>query len=93
MTLAEASKGEKVIVKKIDANDALKQRLFSFGLVKGVEVEVVDCSLGKSVIELKVGNTLFALRKEEAQKIEVEALNKKRKRHRWRFRGGWNAKS
>ncbi len=75
MTLAEAMKGQKIIVKKINANDALKQRLFSFGLVRGAEVEVVDCSLGKSVIELKVGNTLFALRKEEAQKIEVEPKN------------------
>ncbi len=72
MKLTELKKGQKAIIKKIDANPELKQRLFSLGVVKGAEVEVVDCSLGKSTIEIKVGNSLIALRENEANLIEVE---------------------
>ncbi len=74
MNLSDLKKHQKVIVKLLNANSALKQRLFSLGIVKGAEIEVVDCSLSKSTIEVKVGNTLIALRMSEAKYIEVEAI-------------------
>ena len=54
----------------------LKQRLASFGLIKGANVKVIDCSLGKSTIEIMVDGTLLALRAKEAQQIEVEPIDK-----------------
>ena len=72
MSLVDLKKNQKAIIKKIDADADLKQRLLSLGVVRGAEVELVDCSLNKSTVEIKVGNTLVALRDSEAKKIEVE---------------------
>jgi Fe2+ transport system protein FeoA len=75
LKLIELKKGQSAIVKKIEASYDLKRRFFSLGLIKGAKVEVVDCSLAKSTIELKVEDTLIALRDSEAKAIEVEILN------------------
>lgn len=76
MKLSELKKHQEAIVKKVDAPTELKQRLASFGLIKGANVKVIDCSLGKSTIEIMVDGTLLALRAKEAQQIEVEPINK-----------------
>ena len=60
------------MITKINASDELRHRFYSFGLVVGEDVAIKGCSVGKHTIEVAVGNALIALRKEEAQKIEVE---------------------
>jgi len=72
LKLTELKKNQKAVIKSINASPELKQRLLSLGIVKGAEIRVVDCSLGKSTIEVEVGNTLVALRNSEAELIEVE---------------------
>jgi len=76
LKLSELKKHQEAIVKKVDAPTELKQRLASFGLIKGANVKVIDCSLGKSTIEIMVDGTLLALRAKEAQQIEVEPIDK-----------------
>lgn len=72
MTLLSAcTKGGMATVVKINATGPLKQRLISFGLMKGAEVKMLECSPTKSTFEIKVGNVSLALRKEEAELIEV----------------------
>ncbi|MDD5717656.1 MAG: FeoA family protein [Sulfuricurvum sp.] len=72
MTLLSAcAKGGTVKVVKINATGPLKQRLISFGLMKGAEVKMLECAISKSTFEIKVGNVSLALRKEEAELIEV----------------------
>lgn len=72
MTLLSAcTKGGVATVVKINATGALKQRLISFGLMKGAEIKMLECALGKSTYEVKIGNMSIALRKEEAELIEV----------------------
>lgn len=72
MTLLSAcAKGGIATVVKIKATGPLKQRLISFGLMKGAEVKMLECSPAKSTFEIKVGNVNLALRKEEAALIEV----------------------
>ena len=72
MTLLTAcTKGGTATVTKINASGPLKQRLISFGLMKGVEVQMLECSTTKSTFEIKVGNVRLALRREEAELIEV----------------------
>jgi ferrous iron transport protein A len=72
MTLLSAcSKGGVATVAKINATGPLKQRLISFGLMKGAEVKMLECALTNSTYEIKVGNMSIALRKEEAELIEV----------------------
>jgi len=75
MTLLSAcTKGGRATVARINATGALKQRLISFGLMKGVEVQMLECSVTKSTFEIKVGSLRIALRREEAELIEVEAV-------------------
>jgi len=71
LKLSELKKGQNAIVQSVNASGELKQRLSSFGLLKGANIKVIDCSLGKSTIEIMVDKTLMALRREEADKIEV----------------------
>jgi Fe2+ transport system protein FeoA len=39
--------------------------------MKGAEVKMLECALTKSTYEVKIGNVSIALRKEEAELIEV----------------------
>jgi ferrous iron transport protein A len=72
MTLLTAcSIGGTATVVRINATGPLKQRLISFGLMKGVQVQMLECSATKSTFEIKVGNVRLALRREEAELIEV----------------------
>ena len=74
MHLIDLEKGNKATIVKIHADKALRDRFNSFGVMRGEELLVKGCSLGKQTIEIEVGSTLIALRKDEAQKIEVEPL-------------------
>ncbi|HIP54482.1 MAG TPA: ferrous iron transport protein A [Sulfurimonas autotrophica] len=72
--LIECEKGERVKVIKLNADHDLKQRLISFGVMKGASIQVVEYSLGKKTVEVKVGKMRIALRAKEAQMIEVEKV-------------------
>lgn len=76
MTLLSAcAKGGIATVVKINATGALKQRLISFGLMKGTQVTMLECGLTKSTYEIKIGNVNIALRREEAELIEVSDVH------------------
>jgi len=72
--LLNCQKGCRAKVTKIHANQTLKQRLISFGVMKGAELLVLEHAPRKKTIEVKVGKMRIALRAEEAESIEVEAL-------------------
>jgi len=72
MKLKELSKGDHAKIIKIHADKALKDRLHSFGVMRGEALNVKGCSIGKQTMEIEVGGTLIALRADEADKIEVE---------------------
>lgn len=72
--LSELNAGEKAIVRRIEADGELKQRLFSLGLRRGSELQIKAISMAKSTMEVEVGSTLLALRYEEAGHIGVECL-------------------
>lgn len=71
-TLSECSAGKRVSVVKLHAEGALKQRLISFGFMKGALIEVLAYSTAKSTVEVKIGKMRLALRKEEAKLVEVQ---------------------
>ena len=74
MKLSELHKGDRAMIKKIDSSEDLKIRLASFGVVRGSELSVEACSMGKKTMEIMVDDTLIGLRGEEAKEIEVEKL-------------------
>jgi ferrous iron transport protein A len=69
--LTECPAASKAVVTKIHAEGPLKQRLLSLGIMRGAEVSVLAYSAAKSTVEIKVGKMQLALRKEEADLIEV----------------------
>ncbi len=75
MKLSEMKKGQRAIIKDITADTELKNRLMSFGIGRGEELEVKGCSLAKQTIEIEIDGTLIALRKEEADRIQVELIS------------------
>jgi ferrous iron transport protein A len=71
MTLNQLNINEKAVITAINCNEILKSRLYSFGIIKGVEVQIVELTLSKSTIEIKINQSKIALRLNEASKIEV----------------------
>ncbi len=74
MKLSELQIGENAIIKKIECNDELKQRFYSFGIIKGATVKIEAMSLAKNTMELLVEDTSIGMRIEEAKTIEVEVM-------------------
>ena len=72
MQLAQCNKKCHVKVVKINAHKELRQRLISFGIIKDADLEILAVAPAKSTMEVRVGKMRLALRKEEAQLIEVE---------------------
>lgn len=75
-TLTQCPKGCETTILKLHASGVLKQRLVSFGIMKGASVTMMEYAPRKSTVEVKVGNMRLALRKEEADMIEVENATK-----------------
>jgi Fe2+ transport system protein FeoA len=74
MKLSELLKGDQAVITKITTAEALRTRLFSFGVAKGSQISVEACSLKKQTIEIEVDGTLIGLRSDEAKEIEVEKI-------------------
>ena len=74
MKLSELVKGNSAEIVKVHADKVLRDRLTSFGVMRGEELTVRGCSLAKQTMEIEVGSTLIALRADEAEKIEVEKI-------------------
>lgn len=72
--LSDCKKACIVKIVKLNTDSELKQRLISFGVMKDTVIEVLEHSLAKSTIEIKVGRTRLALRSKEADMIEVEKI-------------------
>ncbi|MGM0518886.1 MAG: FeoA family protein [Campylobacterota bacterium] len=75
MTLDKLEKNDCAIIKKIDCDEILKNRFYSFGIVKNSKVKVEELTLRRSTIEIKIDSTKVALRLNEASAIEVEKCN------------------
>ncbi len=71
MTLSELKKKESAQIVAINCDEVLKNRLYSFGIVKGATITVEETTLTKSTIEIKINQSKIALRLSEASKIEV----------------------
>lgn len=71
MTLDKLDIKQSAKIVAIQCDNILKNRLYSFGIVKGAIVSVEEFTLAKSTIEIKINQSKIALRVNEASKIEV----------------------
>jgi len=83
--LSELRPKQKAIIKSIGDIGELKNRLMELGVLCGEPVQVVRTAPMGDPIEIRVGDEYLALRDEDAQKIEVEAISQLRKRERKGF--------
>ena len=72
MKLSEIEKGECGKIIKINSDSVLKARFSSFGITRGATVYIIEQTMSRNTIEIRVNNTNIALRLTEAQLIEVE---------------------
>ncbi len=72
MNLSEIKKNECGKIIQINADSQLKARFNSFGITRGAIIYVIEQTMSKNTIEIRVNNTKVALRISEAKIIEVE---------------------
>ncbi len=71
MSIIDAEIEKEYMVKHLHTQGALRQRLISFGILKGVKIKYLNHTALKKTMEIRVGKMNIALREEEAAKIEV----------------------
>ena len=70
-TLASLERGQKGIIRAIDATDPQIQRLMVLGLVEGTEVEHASSAIGGDPIEFRLFGCGISLRQEHARRFKV----------------------
>lgn len=71
-TLRDVKIGDKVTVKKLTGEGAVKRRIMDMGITKGVEVYVRKVAPLGDPIEVTVRGYELSIRKADAEMIEVE---------------------
>lgn len=72
-TLAGLAIGSSAVVKNVRGNGAVSRRLMEMGIVPGVIIRVVKAAPFGDPIELRVRGYSLALRKSEAESVEISA--------------------
>jgi len=73
-TLATLKRGQKGIIKSVDASDPQVQRLMVLGLVEGAEVEYASSAIGGDPMEFRLFGNGISLRQEQAKFFQVAPL-------------------
>jgi len=71
ITLHNLKLGEKALIKKINSCDNVKERLHSFGLIRGVEIQLIKSSPLSCPRIYRCLNTSIAIRNKTAKLIEI----------------------
>ena len=70
-TLASLARGQKAVIKSVDANDPQVQRLMVLGLVEGAEIQHASSAIGGDPIEFRLFGNGISLRQEHARMFRV----------------------
>lgn len=72
INLGEMSIGQKGIIRNINTNGMINQRIRDMGLVPGAQVTVIGKAPLKDPVAIRIFDTTIALRNREADFIKVE---------------------
>ncbi len=72
MFLSEIESGKYCVIVNANVSEKLKGRLFEIGVKRGEKIKLIRKSYKSSLIIILVKNTFFAIREEDAKKIEVK---------------------
>lgn len=70
-TASELNYGEKVIINNIDISHPSSRRILEIGFTPGEEIELINKSFFNDPLAFAVRGTVIAIRKNEADCIEV----------------------
>ena len=73
-TLASLKRGQKGVIRRVDAVDPQVQRLMVLGLVEGAEVEHAGAAIGGDPIEFRLFGCGISLRQEHAKHFKVSPV-------------------
>ena len=80
MRLSDLPKGASAVVERVEdahPNDPIAQRLRDLGFVAGENVRLVARGpIGKDPLLIQIGSTRFALRRSEAERVNVTVQEK-----------------
>ena len=76
-TVNDLLPGEKGIIKEINSGKLIKQRLMDMGIIHGATVEMVRPAPLGDPIQIRVFNSLLALRRDEAELLIVDHYGEK----------------
>lgn len=71
MTAADLEFGQKATIKNIDLTHPSSQRIIEFGFTPGQEIELLNKTLFNDPISISVRGSLIALRKDDAESIQI----------------------
>lgn len=74
MNLNELEDGQKAIIKNINADKELLNRLLSFGFIKNKSLIKIRSSLKNATTMIELETTCVILRSSEAETIEVQLV-------------------
>jgi ferrous iron transport protein A len=75
LTLKDIAIGQNIVVKKFHGEGAVKRRLMDMGITKGARLHVKKVAPLGDPIEVTIRGYELSIRKEDAEKIEVELIN------------------
>ncbi len=73
-TLATLKRGQKGVIRSVDATDPQVQRLMVLGLVEGAEVEHASSAIGGDPMEFRLFGCGISLRQEQAKYFKVSPV-------------------
>ncbi|NLN87768.1 MAG: ferrous iron transport protein A [Syntrophomonadaceae bacterium] len=74
MLLNQLSKGKPAVITKVGGNGALRGRLLDMGLIPKTKVTIRHIAPLGDPIEIRLRGYTLTLRREDAEKIEVEPV-------------------
>lgn len=73
MNLYDLKEGQSAFVKTINLKGAIRRRVLDLGLIEGTKVRCVLISASCDPIAYRIRGALIALRRDDAEKIEIES--------------------
>lgn len=73
-TLADLTDQQEAVIVSVDAHETQRERFYDLGLVPGSRVKKLFSSPAGSPVAYEVIGTVLALRKKDAEKIQVTIL-------------------
>lgn len=71
-TIISLEAGNHAVVREVNADPVIRQRLFDMGIIPNATVEKIRAVVGGDPVWIKVGSVQIALRKNEAEAVVVE---------------------